>query len=280
MLPEEDVGKSGVLHQWLLAFRIITQIEVTMHRKKQGEIEWLEFELLSKIPNVRHAVFLRKGGVSHGPFTSLNLGEGTGDDPAHIRSNQEAARKVLGVDRLISLVQEHGDRIETITKQAQSSDLPPCDGVITQATKIGLMTKHADCQAALFYDPVHHAIASVHAGWRGNVKNIYAAAVEKMKLEFKTNPKDLLVCISPSLGPEHAEFVNYENEFPESFWKFQIKPGYFDLWALAEMQLKECGVLVEHIEIAKICTYAHPDDFYSYRRDKVTGRNAAVITLL
>jgi YfiH family protein len=251
-----------------------------MHRKKQGEIEWLEFELLAKIPEVRHAVFLRKGGVSHGPFTSLNLGEGTGDDPEHIRANQEAITKILGVNALVSLVQEHGAKIKKITSLSQSTELPPCDGAVTQEKKIGLMTKHADCQAALLYDPVHHAVGSVHAGWRGNVKNIYAAAVDKMKLEFKTNPKDLLVCISPSLGPEHAEFVNYEEEFPETFWKFQLKPTYFDLWALAEMQFKECGVLAEHIEIAKICTYTHPDDFYSYRRDKVTGRNGTVIALL
>ena len=141
------------------------------------------------------------------------------------------------------------------------------------------MMKHADCQAAIFYDPVHHALANVHSGWRGNVKNIYQTTILKMASVFGTKPQDLLVGISPSLGPQHAEFKNYKVEFPEHFWSFQVCPEYFDLWAIARHQLEEAGVLPYHIEIAGICTYANKEDCYSYRRDKVTGRHATLAML-
>ncbi len=249
-----------------------------MRRKNQDSIEWLEFELLSQFPEIIHAVFLRKGGVSAGPFTSLNLGDGTGDAPEHVNANQEAVRAILKVPSLISAHQVHGKTIERIAEQLPEEPLS-CDGLITSHPGIALMVKHADCQAALFYDPVHLAIGAVHAGWRGNVLNIYRETVEQMKRQFKTHPKDLRVCISPSLGPEHAEFQNYKQEFPESFWQFEGKQDYFDLWKVARMQLEECGVLPEHIEIAEICTYRNAEDLYSYRRDKVTGRNGTLIAL-
>ena len=141
------------------------------------------------------------------------------------------------------------------------------------------MIKHADCQAAIFYDPVHHAVSCVHAGWRGNVQNIYAHAIAFMAGKFHSQPADILVCISPSLGPHFSEFKNYKTEFPESFWPFQIRPNYFNLWEISRTQLQECGILPHHIEIASICTYANEQDFFSYRRDKVTGRNATVVAL-
>jgi YfiH family protein len=249
-----------------------------MLRKVQGGIEWLEFELLAQCPEIIHGVFLRKGGVSAGPFTSLNVGDATGDTPEHVAENLQRIRNILHVPTLLSAHQEHGKQIELIGSKPPLAPLTS-DGLITAQAGIALMTKHADCQAALFYDPVHRAIGSVHAGWRGNVLNIYAEAIAQMKQHFKTKASDLLVCISPSLGPEHAEFKNYAQEFPEAFWKFEVGDQHFDLWKVARMQLEECGVISEHIEIAEMCTYAHPDELYSYRRDKVTGRNGTVIAL-
>src|SRR5262249_11397000 len=96
---------------------------------------------------------------------------------------------------------------------------------------------------------------------------------------FGSRPEDLLVGISPSLGPHSAEFKNYRTEFPQELWGFQVRPEYFDLWALARHQCEECGILPQHIEIAEICTYANPEDYFSYRRDGVTGRNATVAAL-
>ena len=248
-----------------------------MIRKKVGEIQWLEFEILAEEPALVHGVFLRHGGVSLGPYATLNVGKDIGDSPENAHENRSRVLRALNLPACISCHQVHGSEIELVTDPSQS--LGECDGMITQQTHLGLLIKHADCQAAILYDPIHRALANVHAGWRGNVQNIYRAAVTKMAEEFGSKPQDLLVGISPSIGPKHAEFKNYKSEFPEEFWGFQVKPTYFDLWQIARHQFESSGVLAHHIQIAEICTFDHPSDYFSYRRDKTTGRHATVAML-
>ncbi len=246
-----------------------------MLRKKRGSFEWLEFELFQEFKQLRQGVFLRHGGISEGPYASLNTGDNVEDDPSHVRLNREKIRKHLGCKTLLSGKQVHGDRIIEVQKVTGVE----CDGLVTQAKGLGLAVMHADCQVALFYDPVHQAIGSIHAGWRGNVLNIYEKAVGKMHKEFGSKPADLLVGISPSLGPCCGEFINYEKELPQPFWAYQVKPYYFDLWEISRSQLLKAGILPAHLEIARICTCCNPTDFYSFRRDKPTGRHATVICL-
>lgn len=254
-----------------------------MFRKKSGEIEWLEFELFAQDPRIVHAIFLRHGGVSSDSFASLNLIKGKGDDIRNVYENQQRIVDVLKIDNIVSSMQVHGIKIEHVDGGA-TFDLE-CDGLMTNRRGIGLMAGHADCQAAIFYDPINQAIATAHAGWRGQVQNIYREAILSMLRDFNTDPKNLLVGISPSLGPQNSEFKNYRLELPEAFWKFQIKPTYFDLWAIAEAQLIECGVLADHIEIAKIDTFAHPHDFFhiadkGLKESKKISRVAMVLSLL
>lgn len=249
-----------------------------MKRKKSGEVEWLEFELLSEFPEVVHGVMLRKGGVSSGPCSSLNIGGNTDDPWENIRENRKRAASALGLDQIASAYQVHSDQVVQVSNK-NTLDVGEADGLMTQLLDVGLMIKHADCQAAIFYDPVNRALANIHAGWRGNVKNIYANTIEQMGKAFGTSPQQLVVCISPSLGPLHAEFKNYREELPESFWKFQVASAHFDLWAIARMQLEACGVPSAQIEIASICTYANSEDFFSYRREKPTGRNATIAAI-
>lgn len=246
-----------------------------MLRKKRGSFEWLEFELFQEFATVKHGVFLRHGGISEGPYTSLNVGGLVGDDPAHVRLNQEKIRKHLGCKNLASGKQVHGDRVLL----ASEGDAKECDGLITQEKLQGLAVMHADCQVAVFYDPIQEAIGCVHAGWRGNVVNIYEKAVGKMHREFGSKSADLFVGIGPSLGPCCAEFIKYEKELPPPFWQFQVRPYYFDLWEIGRTQLMSAGVLPGHIEMAEICTCCNPSDYYSFRRDKPTGRHATVILL-
>ena len=246
-----------------------------MLHRKEADIEWLEFELLAEFPNVVHASFLRRGGVSEGPFDSLNAGGNSGDSPEKIEQNRERMRQCLGLKKLFSENQTHGSNIRHICFDDEPTN-DSWDGLITKDKGLGLMIKHADCQAAIFYDPVQHAIANVHCGWRGNVANIYAKTVERMGQSVGSRPENLLVCISPSLGPSSAEFVNYRTELPEEFWKYQVKPTYFDLWAISRVQLEEAGVLSHHIQIAEMCTLSNPDQFFSYRRRKISGRHATI----
>lgn len=250
-----------------------------MRRKKHGAVEWLEFELLADIAGLTHAVFLRHGGASTGPFASLNTCVSVGDDPKHVAQNIEKIRAVIGVARLERAVEKHGIAHEFICAD-QLRELGVCDGLITVDREVGLVITHADCQAAIFYDPKHRAIANVHCGWRGNVQNIYGETIRIMREKIGSRPEELIVGISPSLGPAHAEFKNYRTELPDTFLPYQVQPTYFDLWEISRQQLLEAGIVASHIEIAGICTYAEARDFFSYRRDKpVTGRHATVVAL-
>lgn len=244
-----------------------------MIRKEKEGISWLEFENLQ---GINHAILLRHGGESQAPFDSLNMSHHCGDEERAVNANWEKVKAVLGIERLKGCIQTHGDKVVAVNAKSEN-ETADCDTIATDQPDIALMVRHADCQAAIFYDPAHKAIANVHAGWRGNVQNIYAKTVAFMREKYGTDPSELIVGISPSLGPCHAEFRNYRDELPESFWKFKTESNHFDLWKVAEEQLHEAGV--NNIEIARECTFANKDDFFSFRRDQTTGRHATLVWL-
>jgi YfiH family protein len=223
-------------------------------REDKG-VRWLEFELLQGVDDLVHAVFLS-------------------DEEIETKARSFCLQK--GVPSIISPRQVHGDAV--INAACIASDTG-CDAIYCDATDTALFIRHADCQAALFYDPIRKVIANVHSGWRGNVQNIYGKTVATLQKEAGCSPSDLIVCISPSLGPERSQFIHYEKELPASFYPFAIRPLYFDFWRIATHQLMQSGVRKEHIEIAGLCTYDHPELFYSYRRDKTTKRNITMIAI-
>jgi YfiH family protein len=247
-------------------------------RFEKDRVEWLEYDLLTKVPFLFAATSLRHGGTSEKPFDSLNMGDAVGDKPEAVRANREIFHNLVEVSHLIFAKQQsHSDTIVHITSPKDS--FGTCDGLITQCKDLGLVVTHADCQAALFFDPEHQAIGIAHVGWRGLAKNLYANMVQTMKRTFSSKPESLLVTLSPSLCPLHAEFSDYKKLFPPSFWPYQEKTSFFQLWDIAEMQLSSAGIAKQHIENARICTYCEKRDYYSYRRDKVTGRHATVIAM-
>jgi polyphenol oxidase len=246
-----------------------------MQTHQDGNLTWLTFDLLSEFPNLVHGVFLRHGGVSSREFSSLNFGSIQGDSLENVAENKKRALRALNISSNCSLWQKHGKQVV----EANSYVRHEADGLATNLTGLGLMIIHADCQAVIFYDPKEHALANVHCGWRGNVENIFKEAIEFMVFHYHSKPENLLVGISPSLGPSAAQFINYRQELPETFYQFQIKPYYFDFWEISRWQLLQCGILPHHIEIAGICTFSHPEDFFSYRRFKASGRNATIAAL-
>lgn len=250
-----------------------------MIHKQHDDLRWLEFELLAQFRELRHGVFLRHGGYSQGAYDSLNLSTTMGDKPENVEANILKAKSVFGITQLASAEQVHKDGIVLVNDQ-NFSQLDPNDALTTNCIEIGLKIVHADCQAAIFYDPCNRALATVHCGWRGHVCNIYAKTIAAMIKSYGTNPANLYVAIAPSLGPNHAEFINYRLEFPESFWDFRVNECHFDLWALASWQLKQAKILESHIQIAKMCTYANQLDCFSYRRSKrITGAHGTIACL-
>lgn len=229
--------------------------------------------------NLAHGTFSRQGGVSGAPFDSLNVSHHVDDTDANIHANREKIKETLGIKYLVSGHQTHEDKVYCVHEQPKEDfEIRGYDGFITNIPEVGLMIQQADCQAVLLYDPVQKAVGIAHAGWRGSVANIVGKTINAMAAEYGTRPSDLQAAISPSLGPCCAEFVNYRLELPAAFHTYQVRENHFDFWAISRDQLCECGVRSENIEAAEICTVCNKE-FFSYRRDKETGRFASVIGL-
>lgn len=250
-----------------------------------------DFKRLKEFKEVCHGIFSRRNGCSLNSYSSLNMGDNVLDEEESVRENIKRGASFFGLKKIAVLHQVHGKEVvhvkgdsfigldfsldHSMEKPLETNRLEKADAMITDQKGMGLLIRHADCQAGLFYDPKKKIIAAAHSGWRGNCLNIYKEVVREMG----SNPKDVICVISPSLGPNYAEFIHYKKELPESFWRYQVKENYFDFWKIAEDQLLSIGLIPKNIEIARICTYTHSEDYYSYRREKVTGRNGAMIGL-
>jgi YfiH family protein len=224
-----------------------------------------------------HGSFNRHGGISPPPWDSNNVSFGLGDEDDNVTANRKQIKQALGFKCLVSANQVHGSKVHTVTGcSSDGQEIDGVDGLITNVPGIGLMVQQADCQAVFLFDPVQKAVGIAHVGWRGTVANIIAEIVFTMSLEYSTEPVDIVAAISPSLGPCCAEFINFRSELPESLHGYQVQPNYFDFWKISQDQLCSAGIRPENIQIAGICTCCNKD-FFSYRREKNTGRFASVI---
>lgn len=232
-----------------------------MIRKEYEGLEWLEFELFQDCPLI-HGCFMRHGGVSTGGLKSLNLGKNVGDIPENVEINSRRIAQALSLKEIVFSRLCHGDDVKCLI---QSSNIPLSDGLMTSMHHIAIAATQADCQVAIFYDPIHHVMATVHCGWRGSTLNLYAKVVSALRNTYGSNPANILVGVSPSLGPDHAEFIHYRKELPECLWQFKGAGNLFDFWAISRWQLENAGVLSHHIQIACIDTYSS-QDYFSHRR--------------
>lgn len=231
-------------------------------------------------PGLTHGVFTRHGGSSAAPFATLNVSLHVGDCPERVRANRTLIKQALGSDVLVSSRQVHGDVILQV-KEPLTTDLEAdgYDAMLTATPGVLLMIQQADCQAVLLFDPTAPAIAAVHVGWRGSVAKILSKTVAAMQQAFGTRPQELIAVVSPSLGPCCAEFMHFQEELPEAFHAYQVRPNYFDFWAISRDQLQASGISPGNITMAGLCTRCS-QDFFSYRRNHATGRFASVIGLV
>ncbi|MDI6852013.1 MAG: polyphenol oxidase family protein [Deltaproteobacteria bacterium] len=252
---------------------------MTMETARQG-LKFYRFPNLARFPEVVHGIFTRRGGVSAGPFASLNLSFAVGDEPELVQENRRRIIQALGLSALAGADQVHGlkESVLHAGNPAPAYEIPEVDILITQTPGLGLLIKQADCQAVMLYDPEHGVVANIHCGWRGQVAGILEKTVVRLRKNFKTQPHRLIAGIGPGLGPCCAEFRHFRQEFPRQFWQYQVRPDYFDLWQLSRDQLCAAGLRPDHINLAGVCTKCNPE-FYSYRRDGLTGRQGAVIAL-
>ncbi len=253
----------------------------TMNLAKKNAVEFWEFPELSELDFIRHGFSTRYGGVSDGPYASMNLGFSTGDDPKKVVENFRIFADALEVDfdGMVLSDQDHGVRIRRVKKEdrgkgiTRSKDYQGIDGLITKEPGITLITQHADCVPLFFADPVQGAVGMAHAGWRGTWRAMAKEMVGEMKKHFDTDPGDLYVGIGPSIGPCCFEVeddvlakMRELTDWKEAFVTDQGKGKYrINLWQLNRRILQSAGVRTDRIFVTDICTKCHPEAFFTHR---------------
>lgn len=253
--------------------------------RQNDAISFFQFPHLAEFAELRHGVFTRLGGVSTGAFQSLNVSMSGGDEASNVIQNRLAVSRCMGGAELVFLNQVHGTDVINVRESVAASEAGGfCagsgDALISRLPGVSMLIQTADCQSVLIFDPVQRAVGNVHSGWRGSLHNIIGRTVQAMIAAFGTDPATLLVGIGPSLGPCCAEFIHYRTEIPRHFWSYKNSADHFDFWALSRDQLTEAGVPEDHIVCSNLCTRCRTDIFFSYRKEHVTGRFAAVIGLV
>jgi len=234
------------------------------------------------VPDVECAFQTRAGGASSGPYAQGNVSLMVGDAPQAAAANRAALTGELGLEAVAELRQAHGDQLifEPTAEALLRADTAPSvegDGLAASRPGLGLLIKTADCQPLFFAHESGRAVAALHVGWRGNRVNFPASGLRAFCARYGCAPKEVLAVRGPSLGPAAAEFVNFAREWGDAYapW-FDARRRAMDLWRLTRSQLEEAGMAPERIFSLDLCTASLPQ-FFSYRRDKITGRQANLI---
>ena len=213
----------------------------------------------------------RLGGVSDGPYASLNLGRKSGDDVAHVDENRRIACESIGADvaKLALNYQVHSARV---VKAAAGARGAHGDGLWTGDPDLPILAMSADCLpiALARTNGGAPAVAVLHAGWRGLLEGIAASGVEAL------GGVGLAAAIGPAIGPCCYE-VGEEVAAPyrERVGNDVVHNGRLDLWTSAERALRAAGV--QHVQRFDRCTACEPETFFSHRRDGGnTGRQGVI----
>lgn len=255
---------------------------------------------------VRHAFSTRLGGVSSGPFATLNLGNPGGapqEDPLeNLRENYRRLEQAIGCPphtRRAWVMQVHGRRVELISSEPENeyaetleaeirdrfSGQLSADAMVCSVPGVLLTIRTADCVPILLASSGGAIVAAIHAGWRGITGGVIAKTIRTLH-ETGASPDQLRAAIGPAISAEHfevgeevaAEFLR-QNLAPAVLPATNSRPKpHIDLPLAAAIQLQSAGIAAAHIDTNTLCTFAGAQDFFSHRRDHgTTGRMAAVI---
>jgi len=239
---------------------------------------------------VSHGFFSRCGGVSVGPFASLNFDGRDGDPSGNIERNKAIAASACNcpIEKIVTVNQVHGDTVLRLDEKTLASYDSPvdADAIITALPSIPIGVLTADCAPILIYDPVKKAAAAVHAGWKGTVKGVVVAAVQAMAATFGSRPADLRAAIGPhirecclSVGDDVRDAFAAAFDEIDGLFHSDARGGLrLDLRAANLRQLLGAGLNVDYITTDAPCTACHNDRFYSYRKEGgKTGRQLSFI---
>lgn len=226
---------------------------------------------------VRSLVTTREGGVSRGAHAGFNLGLSAGDDAEAVHANRALLRTQLPREPAW-LKQVHGARVVVADGLVGT---PDADASIARNAGTVCTVMIADCLPVLLCNISGDVVGIAHAGWRG----LSSGVVENTVATMGAPAADLLAYLGPAIGPTAFEvgadvrdaFLSADQGADAAFQQHAEGKWLADLFALARRRLKACGVT--RIYGGGLCTYRDPARFYSYRRDRTTGRMAALIWL-
>jgi polyphenol oxidase len=233
-------------------------------------------------PGVVAFMSTRRGGVSAAPFDSFNLGLHVGDDPGAVQINRQKLSQSLGVE-LAWLNQSHGSAVTAAAELALGSS-SPADAVWSTTPGLGCAVLVADCLPVLLSTHDGRAVGAAHAGWRGLAAGVLDNAVAAICREADCKASELQAWLGPCIGPRRFEvgddvkeafgpsnrhrFADHRRSDGSSAW-------LCDLPGLALDRLNGLGV--QNTFLSGACTVEDASNFFSFRRDRQTGRMAAVI---
>ncbi|MGJ0430978.1 peptidoglycan editing factor PgeF [Methylobacter sp.] len=225
--------------------------------------------------HIHAATTLRSGGVSKGTFASLNPATHVGDDAGTIRQNRQIIKTMLGLPaEPVWLEQIHSNKAVDAGK---TQSLVQADASYTDEAGIVCAVLTADCLPLLVCNAEGSRIAAIHAGWRGLLSGVIGNTVTAM------GNQDLLVWLGPAIGPACFEvgaevreaFIEKSAGFATAFKECGNGKWLADIYQLARSDL--AGLGIDRIYGGNLCTVTDHERFYSYRRDKETGRMATLI---
>lgn len=257
-------------------------------------------------PRVRALVTTRNGGVSLPPFGTwrdgvdgaggLNLGRKSGDDPAHVEANRARLMKLTARDEAAWLAQVHGAAVvnadDVLAATQRGEPLMQADASVTDRTGTICVVMIADCMPVLLCDPQGRAVGAAHAGWRGLASGVVENTAQRVASLAGTDMSVLHAYLGPCIGPQAFEVgPDVRDAFMKgvggaqrdivasAFVEPPLNAGKFlaDLPRLARWRLAQIGIT--NVTGGDHCTVTERERFYSYRRDRETGRMAALIWL-
>ena len=232
-------------------------------------------------PRVQALVTTRNGGASVGAHATLNLGDACGDDPAAVAENRRRVQSFLP-SAPIWLHQVHGDEVvvlDSSTLDAARAHPPVADAAVTHESGVVLAVMVADCLPVLLADRSARVIGIAHAGWRGLARGV----VENVVAAMDVAPGEIVAWLGPAIGQRAFEVgedvVAAFDDADVSPYFEAAKPGkwHADLYGIARAKLNRAGA--RDIHGGGFCTFHDAARFFSYRRDRDTGRMAALLWL-
>jgi YfiH family protein len=226
------------------------------------------------LTGIRHGFFTRAGGVSSGLYASLNGGVGSQDDAGKVVENRARMAAALGVEprRLLTAYQTHSPNVVVAEAPWTTENRPQADAIVTRMRALAIGVTTADCGPVLFAEPRAGVIGAAHAGWRGALTGVIEATIAAME-RLGAAQRQIRAAIGPMIrqgnyevGPDLVERFRAEDPASSRFFRpaRRDRHAMFDLAGYIAARLKRAGI--SEVEDVGLCTYADPEQFFSYRR--------------